>query len=470
MNSIKIEKLFLIISLFVGLLLVFIVPPFQSPDENTHFLKAYEISKGKFYPEQIGKDIGYTESDEILQYIQDKESYASNRAKKYTYEEMYYEQLVGINYSGKYSTITAVNVTPIAHLIPALGIQLTDYIKPFDGVGEVGVAVKLQSARIMSLLFYSIICYFAIKITPRYKKSFFAILLLPNALLLRSMVSYDGLVLSVSALAIAYILDLYYGKTKFETKHMILFMFIGYILLNVKVVYFLMLGGLLFIPVTKFKSKKDKWMTYLKIILLILFFIVVFKIPNLFLNSQANEMQNLQTAYIMQHPFNTSLIIIKNIIGQLSIQLYWLFGTYGLLDTYMPVLFVKINELLLILILIFDASKYEKNETVLFRVLYVLIFGIIIFGMYLAMYKGWTPIVLNTIGGNIVTGVQGRYYIPLLLMIPIIIGNNILIKFKEKRVIKYIDKAGTIILDNIVYMVLFNLILSLLIIVLRFYA
>lgn len=56
-NKIKIENLFLIVSILIGMLLIFIVPQFQSPDEDSHFLKSYLISEGKFYPKQYGDKI-----------------------------------------------------------------------------------------------------------------------------------------------------------------------------------------------------------------------------------------------------------------------------------------------------------------------------------------------------------------------------------------------------------------------------
>ena len=50
MEKFSIEKKYIYISLVFGLLFVFIVPPFQSPDEDSHFKKAYQVSKGHLYP------------------------------------------------------------------------------------------------------------------------------------------------------------------------------------------------------------------------------------------------------------------------------------------------------------------------------------------------------------------------------------------------------------------------------------
>ena len=77
------EKIFLILSLVFGLLFVFITPPFQSPDENSHFLKAYSVSKGKFFPEVQNKKLGNYFPKEYLNYIKEKEKFHSKNKKSY---------------------------------------------------------------------------------------------------------------------------------------------------------------------------------------------------------------------------------------------------------------------------------------------------------------------------------------------------------------------------------------------------
>ncbi|MCK6693665.1 MAG: DUF2142 domain-containing protein, partial [Thermoanaerobaculia bacterium] len=46
-------RFFVPLSLFFGAILVFITPPFQSPDEYNHFFRAFQVSKGRFYPETL---------------------------------------------------------------------------------------------------------------------------------------------------------------------------------------------------------------------------------------------------------------------------------------------------------------------------------------------------------------------------------------------------------------------------------
>ena len=98
MEKFSIEKKYLYIALIFGILFVFIVPPFQSPDEDSHFKKAYQVSKGKFYPEVKKNVIGNYFPTEMLNYINIKTKYIGNRDKKYKYSEMVLDQYTKLNY------------------------------------------------------------------------------------------------------------------------------------------------------------------------------------------------------------------------------------------------------------------------------------------------------------------------------------------------------------------------------------
>ena len=80
-------KFFVFCALIFGILLITIIPPFQSPDEDSHFKKAYVISKGKFFPTSQNGIVGYDIPTDMINYINEKLSYIGNRDRKYTYSE-----------------------------------------------------------------------------------------------------------------------------------------------------------------------------------------------------------------------------------------------------------------------------------------------------------------------------------------------------------------------------------------------
>lgn len=438
-KNINIEKLFVVLGLIFGCLFIYIVPPFQSPDEDSHFKKAYSISKLEFYRTKENNNIGFHIPNDMNNYINEKLTKMGNLEYKYTYADLYFDQLLSNDLSNtaiyNYST---TNTTPIAHIVPSIGIILAKLFSPIFINGSPSTAFMLTFARFTSLCFYLLIGYFAIKISPAFKKSMCAILLMPMSLFLGSMVTYDNLLLVTVLMSISLILKLIYeNKFMFDKKMIILFSIIGYILLNIKTIYFPILALLLFVPKNKFKDNK-KIKTYLLILGIILLFTILLKIPNYIVPMEGSKYAGKQISYICSHPFAFLKTIITNFLGQFYTQIYWMIGTFGLLDTYMPPLFALITFINLLIVFIADGitEKIIINGKMKFIAIMYIAFGVA--AMYAAMYISWTPEITGIVGGNVITGVQGRYFIPLLIAIPMLFS------------IKNINKKGKIYkcLDN----------------------
>ena len=440
MKNISIEKTFLILGFLFGCLFIYVIPPFQSPDEDSHFKKAYAISEGEFYASSNGKIAGLRIPDTMHEYIENKLSMMGNRDLKYSYTDFYYDQFLTSDFSSRtLREVSTSGTTPFAHLVPAIGILCSRILSPIFIEGTPSTSFMLYFARLFSLLSYLIIGYFALKITPIFKKSMITILLLPMSLFLASMVTYDNLLIPISLLTISCIFKLIYNKKEiFDKRYFILFCVIGYLLLNIKVVYFPLLALLLFVPKEKFKNhdQKEKIKAYFKIGGIVIFLTVLFKIPNLFLDvEKSTSLASQQLNFLLGHPFTYVKILLLNLFHQFRIQLCWMIGTFGLLDTSLPPVFILLSFINLILTFITDAI-YEKIKIGYLPKLVA--FGVLILsivGMYTAMYIGWTPQVLGVVGGDQITGVQGRYFLPLLICIPIVFSNKIF--DKNKRVFEF---------------------------------
>ena len=441
-NKIKLEYIFIILSIFFGILFAIIVPPFQSPDENNHFLKAYHLSKGEIYAVNTSKK-GYCISDNMYNYITNMQHHMSDYDYRYTYNDIYFEQLLGEDYSQCTKRhISTETTNPIAHIIPAIGIQITDFLKPFGNDKQMNVTVMLQFARISNVIVYSLICFFALKITTRFKKSMFLILLLPNAIYLRSMVSYDGLILSITALSLSLIIKLFTEKNaKLDKKYIAIFVIMGFILFNIKIVYSIVFLPLLFLDKNKIINA-NKVKTYSLMIFLVLLITFLFKIPYMGIESTVSDIG--QSTFVKKHIIYFVKVIIVNIFNDFRTQMYWMNGTLGLLDTYMPVISVFMVNLILIITILIDSITEKKIFKTYINILYFALSFLSVFAMYSIMYLSWTPQVTGVIGGNLVTGIQGRYFIPLLLLLPIIFNNSII---KNKKIINVFNKIS----DNMSY-------------------
>lgn len=52
------QYIFLFLGIIYGTAFLFVIPPFQVPDEYEHYYKAYDISEGNIIPDKLGNKSG----------------------------------------------------------------------------------------------------------------------------------------------------------------------------------------------------------------------------------------------------------------------------------------------------------------------------------------------------------------------------------------------------------------------------
>ena len=456
------EKIYVYIALFFGILFIFLTPPFQSPDEDSHFKRSYQISKGALYPVEKDKVIGNYFPNEMISYIGEKGTYMGDRDRKYSFTEMVEEEQSHLDYDKKmfqkYSTVTYI---PIVYFPPAIGIIFGKLCAKIFGLRMVSTAYMLYFARLFSLFFTVFLVAMAIKITPIRKKTFLTVGLIPMLLFLSSMVSYDNMLNASLLLAIAIILNITYNKNKIETKDLVILGIIGTILLNIKTIYFLIFILMFTIPAKKFGSDKDKIKKGLILIGGILLFTAVLKAPYLFLDNSGmkKDYVSKQISFIINHPLKYTGILYRNIRDQRFFQLSSTVGLFGLLDVYNPIAITLIIYINLILIGLSEGITEKIKITKLSKILIVVYSLLAIVGVYTALYITWTPEIFKKIGTEGITGVQGRYFIPVIL--PLLL----LLSFKTKKD----RKIWEIIKENYLLVPIIVLTVSIFTVVLRFW-
>ena len=153
MLKIRPEKFFIYCALIFGILLITIIPPFQSPDEDSHFKKAYVVSKGKLFPTSQNGQVGYELPVNMVEYINEKLTYMGDRDKKYTYSEEIVDDRLPKDYSEVvFQNFSTAEVTPIAYIAPAVGIIFSEITTKIIGMDNISVVTMLHFARAFSLL------------------------------------------------------------------------------------------------------------------------------------------------------------------------------------------------------------------------------------------------------------------------------------------------------------------------------
>ena len=462
MSKINPAKFFMYCALIFG-----IISPFQSPDEDSHFKRAYVISKGNLFPSSQNGIVGYEIPTDMINYIKDKISYMGNRDKKYTYSEEIIDDRLPKDYSDvTFQNFSTVETTPIAYIAPATGIIFAKITTKIIGMDNISVSLMLHFARFFSLMFYVLIVFFAIKLTPILKKTFCAIGLLPMSLALATAISYDSVLIAISLLSTAIIFKLIFDDNikKVSNKYIIIFGFIAYILLSIKTVYATILIPLIFVPKEKCGGKITQIAKCFGIIIAIAIALyIVNKIP--LMNLQRNFVENNsgeQLNFVVNNPIEYLKIWLKTMYTDRSYYFNGIVGLFGLIDTYIPTIYLVIYIIGLFAIIVSDFSLCPIKFNWKYKTISVLGSIATIFAIYIGLYILWTSTELG-VGAETISGVQGRYFIPVIPLVIAILSNSIL--EKNKKIKLFMQK----ILNNSYFVPTVMLCVTLLTVFLRFW-
>lgn len=415
----KIEDIFVVVAFFFGLASIMLIPPFQSPDESSHYQRAYSVSKGQLYYSVVDNKKGIYIEDELTNYISSFERFDGHVDEKFSYGDMYFGQEMPKSPTSKtHKYFSTIETSFIAYLSSSLGIIVSKVFRLGVFHQSTTYIYSLYFARLFDLLLYIGLMYFAIKKTPILKKSMFTIGLLPMSVMLASSCSYDGLIIGSACLLFSHIMSLLYDSRKLSFKDILFFVIFGFFVFFIKYTYILLLTLLIFVPVDRFKNKKDKILKIGIIFGIIFLLYILFNIPN-YINNVDGGSANEQIKFIISNPFKYIVILFKSMYVKFGIQLSWILGGFGNLDTHFPGFIYFIMFIYLLALFLFDASiKNIKISKKLKLWNFLVLLGIIV-GIYTALYIIWTPV-----GNKIIEGVQGRYFIPIIIFTPLLVLGN----------------------------------------------
>lgn len=271
--------------------------------------------------------------------------------------------------------------------------------------------------RVSGLLFYAVIVYFAIKITPIGKMIMLVIALLPTSVILASSYSYDPWLIALTMLWVAMLLDECKKKERPLTlKKMLLMLSLYGLACSAKAIYCVLGFAFLLLPQEKFISKKERKNFCILFSILFVMIVASFICPLIFNTSSFSDFRggggvnaSEQIKFILSNPFSYLIILFKHICAYISLEnsenYITLFGYLGSAKYHLVFI------VLLTAVIITDRNENDvalvdnwKNR--------IIILGLILCAICListALYISFTPVAATWIGG-----VQARYLIPLL--------------------------------------------------------
>lgn len=407
----KIDKanFFVISALILGIGIGTLVIPLTKYDEHTHFWRAYEISKRHLtsswnttMPKSV---IDLVIGDDGVYHINDRKysDLKENLTKKLEPKE---EAALFVGGAGAYS--------PFNYIPQLVGITIGRLM-------HLNPVIIAYLGRLTNFLFFILVVYTAIKIMPKekWKNIIIVIALLPMTLSLATSMSPDSLAISLAILLISYIFKLKYDEKDIKFGSICLLSILCIMTSLVKIAYLPLIILFLLIPSNKLKNKKLYYSVFTGTMILAI-------VINLVWMSIAGQGG---TAATRTNPTEQIYFVLSNPLGfiaNLGATLVENFGEYvttmvGGWNT------TAFGELLLIIALVFTVFKenqQEKDESKIVltkkdKIIISIAIILCVLLIFAGLYVQWTIARLNR-----VEGIQGRYFLPILAGVLILLESN----------------------------------------------
>lgn len=427
-EHIKPELFFVVTSLVFGIIYAVITPPFQTPDEPVHFLRAYQISTGNLsvdtldessaggiLPSSLGVTIDRTFGDTGLPFRPDIK-----------YDTSITKEALNIKDDGQrkqYDFGATKSYSPLSYLPQAFGIAIA---RMFDAPP----VVMMYAARIGSLVAWVLLIGLAIRVVP-YKKWFMtAAALLPMAVFQSVSCGVDVMTIASLTLLVSQVLQLREKEKSLDIKRgALLFLTLVALVLS-KQIMFLFIPLVLLIPKSSYSDKRFVWLKRSALIIApILIYagwtLITSDIPTAAV-PQFNPQPSQQIKFILERPLSYISVLWRTnfFINSDGITRSFV-GTFGWMDTPLSEWLVMVGYIGLVLLLVLRYDEPTKKHQYKYMSVKEKWFIVALLGMFwlaimTALYVFYTPLKYK-----IIIGVQGRYFLPAVsLLIPLFMSSK----------------------------------------------
>lgn len=392
----RIDLYFLVLAIPIGLLYLFFFVPNSIPDEIVHSIRTMSVANFEYsaIPETVPVPSSLTEQ------IQ------------YNYNVFWKALIESTNYSDLIDR-SGCNYNFILYIVPSLGFII-------GKIFSLSIMASYVLARMFNFILFLVGGYYIINKTPIAKLFLLVYLLSPMMLQQSISLSADAMVNLVALVSIAHMLYICYTKDRISYFD-ILFLGTLFIITALGKYVYLPVFGLIFLSFDKLKAMNfKKWIMVASLILIAV--IAYYLFNYVFISSSTNEAVN---TYIIENNVNPSLQIQHIISHPIAFirTLYQTFINYGYfylssvviaplswLSIPIDGILIYFYFFLIAVSILVDKSKVKFNKINIVWILFLV--GLMTIGVLYALYISWSPV-----GGPLVLGVQGRYFIPVLILV-----------------------------------------------------
>ncbi len=395
-----IEKWSFWVLLGTGLIMFFIMSPSSQTDEANHYYGTLKVSNLILGREDLN-DIEGEYFAKLKQHYNSNESF------------MKLMQNIGTGRTDGHEDAficrnTFSFIQPASYIVPAIGMSIgrllgADYYLTYS------------LARFFNLLFFVFMAWLAIRLMPYNKELILMVGMLPMAMHQAASLSYDVIVNGLSLILFAYVVKIIDEKKELSWKNAMIIAGILGTLGPVKVVYCTLVLLVFMIPSKQFKGLKDRLFKCMFIIAFTVGILWIIRSPDIVSRVDGSNFGEVNPYYdmnyVMGHPFGFMKLLANSIWHDGKMYIYQAVG-YHMAGTSVSLAPWCIRAYLLMLVL--NQLFQEKNDApgIRQRAVALGMSVITLVGIVTTMALAYTYY-----GSERVSGVQGRYFIPIMALV-----------------------------------------------------
>lgn len=419
LNFKKMEHIFLMLAIPIGILYSMFLAPFRIADDPAHIIKNIDLSQGHLITRKDSDNIAIVDvpknfNDEIYSPSQKLKSFNKLIQNNTNYTDLYR--------ANPSYTYTVINM-PTNYIVSSLGLKIGIFF-------NLNLYISVYIAKLFNLIFFWIIGYIMMKIFP-FKKIFLLVYLF-NPMIIQAMSSIgaDCFTNLICLLWISYILYLKFDKKKLESKDIFYLFILMIMLATAKFIYFPLILLLLLIR-NLIDNKKVRNIILLSVFLSLLvvgigiYIGLGYKCDFATIVSKNNIDTVGQLKNVLTKPWNFIIAFINSIYKRQGNYFSEFFGS-ALGSYHIKLMFIPyVLYIGLFFITMFMDHKDYFNKVSKYLISFItFILVMCVFGVE---YLTW-----NNVGSHFITGVQGRYFLPFMLLPFILLSTDkIKVKFKD---------------------------------------
>jgi uncharacterized membrane protein len=396
----------------IGCVLVFFLPPIQSADENSHFIRSVMVSEGQLMAQNRGGTWGQDVPTSLVEYVDAHMYMAHQPSSRYSYDRWYADSHASASSTPReLHSYSGQSLSPLYYAPQVLGIwagRAIYFFSPF----EYNWPAALTFARLGNLFAYILVFAWVIRSAPQFAATLTFVALTPMSFSLAASSSYDVTVILSAVAFFGAVMRSAATEGPLRRSEWALLLGVAFLVGHSKIVYAPVLLTL-FVLLRRLGVRQFLALCAASGVVAIAGMLFSSGLFGLSDDPSFQSAISAQGAFVLSHLADMPALVAHS-IATLSKQLYiTMLGDMGWLDANFPLPALVAWSIVGIAAVIGDAGVLARprdwwcGAPILIAVL------LSTFALFLALYVTWTSVTTG-IGVPIIDSVQGRYLLPLL--------------------------------------------------------